>query len=335
MVKAEAYGSGAAEIAKFFEARGVDYLAVATVDEGLAIRQAGVGLPIIVAQFGAGDVGLMLANDLEPEVTSLGQLLLCAGDGHREPLRAHLKLDTGMHRLGFDATRRDSPELLALLSELSGGRYRVASVFSHLSASDRPGADAFTQRQHAALLAAETQINALLDAPAMVHLLNSVGAWRLPSMQHDMVRLGLGVYGLGLEEIAPSVLEPAHRWVGELVQVREVPAGEVVGYNLGGIADHDRRIGVVNVGYADGLRRSVSDGRYAMLIDGRLAPIVGSVCMDFTMVDLANVPYAVAGDEVVVFGDAQPVTVLAKAYGTIAYEVFTGIGSRVRRVYYR
>ena len=335
MVKAEAYGAGAAEVAAFFEQRGVDYLAVATVDEGVDIRRAGVSLPVIVADAAPDDRERLVTYALEPEVTSLDALRAYRPGGDAPPLRLHLKLDTGMHRLGIDATRADASELDALAEELNRGGYVVISVFSHLSAADRPDADDFTRLQHARLLAGVARVEAALGYRPLVHLLNSVGAWRLPELQHDMVRLGLGVYGLGLEAFAPGALEPAHRWVGQLVQVREVAAGEVVGYGLGGRADHARRIGVVNVGYADGLRRSVSDGGYDLLVDGRRAPIVGSVCMDFTMVDLANAPHAVVGDEVVVFGPERPVHVLAEAYGTIAYEVFTGIGSRVRRVFYR
>ena len=336
MVKAEAYGAGGPEVAAFFEQRGVDYLAVATIDEGVAIRRSGVRLPIIVAGATAGDRRLFEAYALEPEVTSLSQARwYLTGDEPRAPIPVHLKLDTGMHRLGFDATRADGPEFEGLLDLLRGGSLEVASVFSHLSASDDPAADDFTRAQHNALGAATERIATALGYRPMMHLLNSVGAWRLPEMQHDMVRLGLGVYGLGLEALAPGLLEPAHRWVAQLSQIRDVPAGEVVGYNLGGRSHRNRRIGVVNVGYADGLRRSASDGAYALLVAGRRAPIVGSVCMDFTMVDLADAPHAAVGDDVLVFGAEQPVQVLAKAYGTIVYEVFTGIGSRVRRVFYR
>ena len=336
MVKAEAYGAGGPEVAAFFEQRGVDYLAVATVDEGVDLRRAGVTLPIIVADAAPEDRDRLSAHALEPEVTSLATLRTYRPGPDVPSLRLHLKLDTGMHRLGIDATRADGGALEALAAELRDGGYLIASVFSHLSAADRPDADEFTHLQHARLLAGVARVEGALGGyRPMVHLLNSVGAWRLPGLQHDMVRLGLGVYGLGLERFAPGALEPAHRWVGQLVQVRDVRAGEVVGYGLGGRADHDRRIGVVNVGYADGLRRSVSDGGFDLLVDGRRAPIVGSVCMDFTMVDLADAPHAAVGDEVVIFGPERPVHVLAKAYGTIAYEVFTGVGSRVRRVFYQ
>ena len=338
MVKAEAYGAGGPEVAAFFEQRDVDYLAVATVDEGVAIREAGVRLAIIVANAAAGEEWRLRANALEPEVTDLETLRRYGGagapDGTR-PLRLHVKLDTGMHRLGFDATRDGGAGLDALVAELRTGRYEVASVFSHLSAADRADAADFTAQQHERLLAGAARIERALGYRPMRHLLNSAGAWRYPELQHDMVRLGIGVYGVGLEGTAPGALEPAHRWVAQIVQVRVVPAGEPVGYDLRGAADHDRRIGVVNVGYADGLRRAAGNGRYALVVDGRLAPIVGNVCMDFTMVDLAHAPRATVGDDVVVFGPEQPVQVLAKAYDTIPYEVFTGIGSRVRRVFYR
>ena len=340
MVKAEAYGAGGPEVAAFFEQRGVDYLAVATVDEGVAIREAGVSLPIIVAASSPGDQARLRDYRLEPEITSLDQLdaydlSLSSIADSTAPIALHLKFDTGMRRLGFDAVDADSEALEEVLSAASG--YKVASVFSHLSAADRDDAAAvaFTREQARRLAGVHADLTERLGYRPMLHLLNSAGAWRYPDLQYDMVRLGIGVYGVGLEAIAPSALEPAHRWVAQLVQIRDVPAGQPVGYDLRGAADHDRRIGVVNVGYADGLRRAAGNGRYSLLVDGRLAPTIGNVCMDFTMVDLANAPHAAVGDEVVVFGPEQPVQVLAKAYDTVAYEVFTGIGSRVRRVFYR
>ncbi len=335
MVKARAYGSGGAEVAAFFEQRGVDYLAVATVDEAVEIRAKGVGLPIIVAHVPPEEVGLVMSHGLEPEVSSLAQLMLYTGSAAGATVPLHLKVDTGMRRLGFDATEADGGGLGELLAALQAHPLRIASVFSHLSASDRPDADAFSRKQNDALLDAAARITRALGYRPLVHLLNSAGAWRLPELQHDMVRLGLGVYGLGLEAAAPGALEPAHRWVARLVQLRRVRAGDVVGYNLGGVAEVDRLIGVVNVGYADGLRRSAGHGAYALTVDGQRCPTVGSVCMDFTMVDLGNCPWAQVGDEVEVFGRDQGVGALASVYDTIAYEVFTGIGPRVRRVFYQ
>ncbi len=335
MVKARAYGTGAAEVAAFFEQRGVDYLAVATIDEGIEIRRQGVMLPIIVAHVLAEEVHLIRAHQLQPEVSSLAMLRLYASSAREVGVPVHIKVDTGMRRLGFDATSEGDAGIEELVRELRTGHYRVASVFSHLSASDRPAADEFSRKQDLALRDAADAITDALGYRPLVHLLNSAGAWRLPELRHDMVRLGLGIYGLGLEAVAPNALEPAHRWVARIVQLRRVAAGDIVGYNLGGAAAIDRVIGVVNVGYADGLRRSASDGAYALSLRGRRCPTVGSVCMDFTMIDLVNCPEAVVGDEVEVFGRDQPVGTLAAVYGTIAYEVFTGIGPRVRRVFYR
>ncbi len=337
MVKAQAYGSGGAEVAAFFEQRGVDYLAVATVDEGLQIRRRGVRVPIIVAHVLAEEVALVREYGLEPEVSSLTQLLLYRGSsaGAEADVPLHLKVDTGMRRLGFDVTLAGGDGLQELVGALKADFYQIKSVFSHLSASDRSDADGFTGKQNLALVRAADAIASAVGYRPMVHLLNSAGAWRLPDLQHDMVRLGLGIYGLGLEHAAPNALEPAHRWVARLVQVRDVQAGDVVGYNLGGAAVVDRRVGIVNVGYADGLRRSAGHGAYALTIDGRRCPTVGSVCMDFTMIDLAQCPQAGPGDEVEIFGRHQSVAALAAVYDTIAYEVFTGIGPRVRRVFYR
>ena len=270
--------------------------------------------------------------DLEAEITSLAQLrALGRGDG---ALTCHLKIDTGMHRLGFDA---DGAEFDELLAELQGGAYPIASVFSHLSASEDEQADDFTRLQHGRLLRAVDAISTALERRPLVHLLNSAGAWRLPGLAHDMVRLGIGLYGAGPAAGLPGgeALTPVHRWVAQIVRVREVAAGGVVGYGLGGVADRDRRIGVVNVGYADGLRRSAGNGALALHVLGQPAPTVGSICMDFCMIDLSDVPAAAVGDEAEVFGRHQGVAALADCFGTIAYEVFTGIGQRVRRVYYR
>ena len=330
MVKAQAYGTGGAEVAGFFAQRGIDYLAVAYLDEGIELRRAGSTLPVIVGNADPAEAATLLEHSLEPEVTTPAQLRAFG----REPgLRLHLKLDTGMHRLGFPAERGEG--LDALLAQLAGLRARVASVFSHLSASDDPAADGFSRRQDARLRAAYALVVERLGYRPLLHIANSAAAWRLPDLHHDMVRLGIGVYGAGAAAAESGALEPAHRWVAEVVQVRRVAAGEVVGYGLGGAADRARTIAVVNVGYADGLRRQAGHGRYSLYVRGRAAPTVGSVCMDFTMVDVSAAPGVRAGDAAEVFGRHQPVDALAACYGTIAYEVFTGIGQRVRRVFYR
>ena len=328
MVKASAYGSGSYDVARFFAERGVDYLAVANVDEGVELRQRGSTLPIIVGNARPDHAAALISHSLEPEVTTLAQLEAFAG------LRLHLKLETGMHRLGFDAVD-EADTFRRMLEVLRKRRPEVVSVFSHLSAAGSPAADGFSRKQNERLLAATTKIEAALGYRPMLHLLNSAGAWRLPEYQHDMVRLGIGVYGAGMDGVSPGKLEAAHRLVAQIVQVRTVRAGDVVGYGLGGVADVDRRIGVVNIGYADGLRRSAGDGAYGFYLGDAYLPTVGSVCMDFTMVDLAEAPQASEGNEVELFGERQPVRALADCYGTIVYEVFTGIGPRVRRVYYR
>ena len=342
MVKAEAYGSGGLEIARFFEKRGVDYLAVAYVDEGVSMREGGIELPIIVANTLPGQWDLLRQHQLEPEITFLAQLQEYTkhffgnhSSKDTEVPALHLKLDTGMHRLGFDVLRNPSPEFDAMLDLLGSRPFRVASVFSHLSASEMPEADAFSLAQNEYLLKGLSQIESVLGYKPMVHILNSVGALRLPALRHDMVRLGLGIYGIGLSRWAPGLFEPAHRMVAQIVQIRAVPAGEVVGYGLGGKADHERMIAVVNIGYADGLRRAAGHGAYSLWVQDRAAPIVGSVCMDFTMIDISDIPEARVGDEVEIFGRHLSVESLAAVCQTIPYEIFTGIGSRVRRLYYR
>ena len=328
MVKAQAYGTGGAEVAAFFAQRGVDYLAVAYLDEAIELRKAGTTLPIIVGNADASEVDALARFDLEPEVTTLAQL---QAFGANAGLRLHLKVDTGMNRLGFAASGSGLSDVLARLPELTA---RVASVFSHLSASGDAAADEFSRKQDRRLRQAHARITEALGYRPFVHIANSAAAWRLPALQHDMVRLGIGVYGIGLGQIAPGALEPAHRLVAQVVQLRRVAAGEVVGYGLGGMADRDRTIAVVNVGYADGLRRQAGQGRYRLYVRGQPAATVGSVCMDFTMVDVSDVEGVAVGDEAEVFGRHQPVSALAQCYDTIAYEVFTGIGQRVRRLYF-
>ncbi len=336
MAKASAYGSGSRELARWLADRGVDYLAVAYLDEAVELRGVGCSLPIIVANATQEHYQLLRTHELEPEITTIEQLrTLGPARGEAEPpLPIHLKLDTGMHRLGFDVTAPDAPAFTELLGELGTGAYRVISVFSHLSAADRsdPEAEAFTDRQAERFRAAALRVETAVGYRLQWHIANSAGAWRRAGLQFDMVRLGIGLYGLGLEA---AELQPVHRLVAQLVQIREVAAGEVVGYDLGGRADRARRIGIVNIGYADGLRRQAGNGAYRLGVRGRLLPTVGNICMDFCMVDLSDAPLASLGDEVEVFGALQPAGALAACYGTIPYEVFTGVGQRVRRVYYR
>lgn len=331
MIKASAYGSGSIELVRFFEQRGVDYLAVANVDEGVDLRKAGTTLPILVANAQRSEFDRMVAFDLEAEVKSLSFLKEISKSGHQ--LKLHLKLDTGMHRLGFVVDGDEEDDLTHLLKELERSQYQVVSVFSHLIASDMAEGDEFSRKQNERLIYGADQIERVLGYRPMVHLLNSSGALRLPDFQHDMVRLGIGLYGVGSSQAYG--LTPAHRLLAQVVQIKKVKAGGYVGYGLRGQSDVDRTIGVVNIGYADGLRREAGHGAYALTINERLYPTVGSICMDFCMVDLGADAHVHVGDEVEIFGAKRSIRDFAQVLGTIPYEVLTGIGQRVQRVYYR
>jgi Alr-MurF fusion protein len=330
MVKAAGYGSGAVELARLLEFHGVDYLGVAYTDEGIELRQAGISLPIMVLNPTAADFDAMYRYRLEPEIYSL-ELLRELGQfaSSDRPMACHLKLDTGMHRLGFSAS--DIPELLAFLSDLKG--IKVRSIFSHLSASDAPGHDEFTHAQGQAFVRMANLISEELGYAPLRHIANSSGIVRFPEFHFDMVRLGIGLYGIA-DEPLQARLRPVLTFKATISQVHTVPKGDTVGYNRNsGPLDRDRRIATISVGYADGFLRLAGGGRYAVLVRDQLAPTIGNVCMDMTMIDVTHIPNAQAGDEVVVFGSKPTAHELARVLQTIPYEVFTNLSERVKRVY--
>lgn len=329
MVKASAYGSGSVEVAKLLEFHRVDYLSVAYTDEGKELRKAGISLPILVLNPEERSFETILRYRLEPEIYSLGSLkawLAFLGKGKKAEV--HLKLDTGMHRLGFE--RRDLPELLELLG--SHPNLMVKSIFSHLAASDAPVHDDFTRLQVDNFQFLYGEISAVLGYKPLRHVVNTGGIARFPAFHFDMVRLGIGLYGIDSSGLQPK-LRTVNTLKATISQIKEIPAGETVGYNRRGVAEHNIRTATLSIGYADGLLRLAGNGRYAVGIRGKRAPIVGSVCMDMTMVDVSQIPEAREGDEVIVFGEHFPVTELADALQTIPYEVFTNISDRVKRVY--
>ncbi len=331
MVKAAGYGSGAAEVAKLLEFHQVDYLGVAYADEGIELRQAGVQLPILVLNPEPASFDALARYRLEPEVYSLALLdELLAFLRKNRILPIHLKLDTGMHRLGFEAA--DLPALCERLR--NAGQLQVRSVFSHLSASDNPAHDAFTHQQAATFLAMYTDIQAALGYAPLRHICNSAAIARFPEYHFDMVRLGIGLYGIDSGALQDQ-LQVVNSLKATISQIKEIPAGDTVGYNRNGPIDRPSRIATVSIGYADGLLRLAGNGRYAMLIHGQPAPTVGNVCMDMTMVDVSRIPQASEGDEVLVFGEEAPVQALAACLQTIPYEVFTNISERVKRVYWQ
>ncbi len=331
MVKAAGYGSGSTEIAKLLEFHKTDYLGVAYADEGIELRQAGVSLPILVLNPEPASFDALYRYRLEPEVYSLPLLReLIRFTGHERALSIHLKLDTGMHRLGFESG--DMAELLPLLQAYPN--LKVQSVFSHLSASDAPVYDDFTHQQaklfgqHYGLIA-----EALGYAP-LRHLVNTGGIVRFPQYHFDMVRLGIGLYGIDSAGLQDK-LRVVNTLKATISQIKQVPQGDTVGYNRSGPVQQASKIATISIGYADGLHRLAGNKRYEVLVAGQLAPTIGNVCMDMTMIDISHIPTAQEGDEVVIFGEKPAVTELAKCLQTIAYEVFTSISERVKRVYWQ
>lgn len=342
MVKAFSYGSGGFEIANVLQHHHADYLAVAYADEGIELRKAGITIPIMVMNPEEASYDAMIKNDLEPEIFSFRVLKLfedavkrCdltpgpspSGEGRRFPI--HIKLDTGMHRLGFD-----KKEVNELAVRIGNSKYlEVRSVFSHLAGSDEPSLDEFTRGQIKKFGEMSEIITSHFSYPVLRHILNTAGITRFPGAQFEMVRLGIGLYGIGANETEQAQLKNVSTLKTTISQIKNIPAGESVGYSRKFTAKKETRIATVPIGYADGLSRRLSNGKGKMIIAGKPAPIVGSVCMDMCMLDISNIQCA-EGDEVIVFGEQNPISHIAKDMDTIPYEVFTGISRRVKRVYF-
>lgn len=334
MVKASAYGNGSDEVARLLAFHRVDYLAVAYADEGIELRHAGIKTPIMVMNPQAASFDAMRRFNLEPELYSLNILREYVDfTRHTEggAFKIHLKLDTGMHRLGFEAA--DVAALCALLRQQPA--IEVASVFTHLAASDAAVHDGFTRQQVQNFEAMTQTITAALGYQPLRHVLNSSGIARFPDYQFDMVRLGIGLYGVDSSSQFQDRLQVVQTLKATISQIRWVPQTESVGYSRRGLLDRDARIATISIGYADGLPRMAGNGRFGVWLHGRLAPIVGSVCMDMTMIDITDIPEAQEGDEVEIFGQNQSVQVLADVIQTIPYEIFTSISQRVKRVYFQ
>jgi alanine racemase len=330
MLKAFSYGSGSYEIASLMQHQKIDYLGVAFADEGYDMRAAGINLPIIVMNPDVRSFGMMLDYDLEPEIYNADMLRKFARAVSRQGLSSaavHIKIDTGMYRLGF--LPHQMPELLDELK--SNPNLYVKSVFSHLVGSDDGIHDEFTRLQISRFEQACSQIAGVTGYSFMRHILNSAGIERFPEAQYEMVRLGIGLYGISSME--ENKLRNVATLKSYISQIKTVPAGSTIGYSRKAHVDSDTIIGIVPVGYADGLDRRLSNGGGCLIVGGKKAPIIGNVCMDMCMIDLTGIS-ANEGDEAIVFGDSYPVWEMAKSVGTIPYEVLTGIGRRVKRIYF-
>ncbi len=333
MVKATSYGSGSFEIANVLQFHHVNYLAVAYTDEGVELRKAGITLPIMIMNPELMSFELMIRYKLEPEIYNfrlLNQLFDVLKKHDGDPFKIHIKLDTGMHRLGFG--EEDMNQLVVRLN--NNKNIHVQSIFSHLSSSDEAEHDGFTNMQLQKFKSMSAAITDNLTYPVMKHILNSSGILRFNEAQFDMVRIGIGLYGFSSTPYEQHHLQQAATLKTTISQIKSVPANETIGYNRKGKLKRDSLIATVAIGYADGVSRRLGNGIGKMLVNGKLVPIIGNVCMDMCMLDITDVP-AREGDEVIVFGTEHPVTTMAEAIGTIPYEVLVNVSQRVKRVYFQ
>lgn len=336
MVKAFSYGSGSFEIANVLQFHRADYLAVAYADEGVELRKAGITMPIMVMNPEEQSYDAMVLYNLEPEIYSFRVLSMFEealsrnASFNKKAIPVHIKLDTGMHRLGFE-----EKELNELIVKIKNNKHlHIQSVFSHLAASDEKEHDEFTWTQIKRFNSMSEQIIKHFNYPVLRHILNSAGITRFPDAQFDMVRLGIGLYGVGVDKNEQAQLQNVSTLKTSISQIKNIPANETIGYSRKGIALKDIQIATVPIGYADGLSRKLSNGKGKMLVKGQPAPIIGNVCMDMCMIDITNIK-ADENDEVIVFGEALPIQQIAADIGTIPYEVLTNVSRRVKRVYYQ
>ncbi|RKR83830.1 alanine racemase [Mucilaginibacter gracilis] len=333
MVKAFSYGSGSFEVANMLQFNKVDYLAVAYIDEGIALRNAGISLPIMVLNPETSAFDKMVEFTLQPEIysfTLLDEFVKFAQLKNIFDYPIHLKIDTGMHRLGFEDF-----EIEALCDLLETNKYiQVQSVFSHLVASDAEVHDTFTLNQIRAFEKAYHQIQGALKYKVLRHMANTSAITRWPVAQFDMVRLGIGLYGIdGAINNEVNPLQAVATLKTSISQVKKIRAGETIGYNRNGSLPHDGKIATVRIGYADGYLRAFGNGVGKMLVKGVLVPTVGNISMDMCMIDVSAVEVK-EGDEVIVFNEEYKIEELAKQINTIPYEILTNVSQRVKRVYF-
>ncbi len=329
MVKAFAYGSGSIEVSRALQQSGlVDYLAVAVADEGEELRRAGITLPILAMNPEAAALDKIIENNLEPNIYSFSCLNMVVEALRQKGLEhypVHIKVDTGMHRLGFSPDEMD-----ALADRLRAEKtLRPVSVFSHLAAADEPRWDNFTREQIGCFRQAAIRLESNLGYPLIKHILNSAGIERFADSQMDMVRLGIGMYGFAVEHPLHNVCTLKTT----ILSLKRVAKGETIGYGRHTRLDEDRMIAVIPIGYADGFDRRFSNYGGEVLVRGKRCPVVGNVCMDQAMVDVTDVD-AREGDQVIVFGDQLPLTEIAERLGTITYEILTSVSRRVQRQYH-
>lgn len=334
MVKASGYGAGSYEIAKTLQDAGAAYLAVAVLDEGIALRRRGITMPIMVMNPRVADYREMFVNNLEPEIYALQMLRDVIAHAERYGVTEypiHIKLDTGMHRMGF--VEEELPEVLDILNTQKN--VRISSVFSHLATADCPDLDDYTQLQLKTFDRASSFLQDNYSERFKRHVLNSAGILRFPEYHYDMARLGIGLYGVNT---LPADMEEPLAVVSSLrtviINLRDWPAGTSIGYARKGMLTRNSRIATIPIGYADGMSRHFGNGRIHVLVNGKEAPTIGNICMDACMIDVTGIDCRV-GDSVEIFGEATPISRLADALDTIPYEVLTSVSPRVKRIYFR
>lgn len=328
MVKAFAYGSGSNEIANVLQYHKVNYLGVAYADEGVELRKNNISLPIMVMNPAEESFETLLKHDLEPEVYNFRTLETLAGYLENRHCSIHIKIDTGMHRLGFEES--DIEALTTMLIERPN--LSVASIFSHLAGADESAHDDFSKEQGMRFRAMADSISHRLGYRPIYHLLNSSGILRFPDLQFDMVRIGIGLYGVDPTERQRHALKPVATLKTVVSQIKHIAPGESIGYGRKGKASGALTIATIAIGYADGFSRAFSRGVGKVLVNGKRAPVIGNVCMDMTMVDITGIG-AREGDEVIVFGNDLPIQELADSIQTIPYEILTSTSERVKRIF--
>lgn len=331
MVKAFGYGSGAAEIASVVQFHKADYLGVAYADEGVELRKAGISIPVMVLNTEASAFDALTDYNLEPDLFSFELLLAFERHVKNAGLKhypVHIEVETGMNRTGFVVN-----DMSALAAHLKDSEWlRVQSVFSHLAASEDQVEDSFTLHQYELLMEAVRVLEDTVGYPFLKHIANTAAILRFPQLQLDMVRLGIGLYGISGNKRVP--LQTVATLKTTVSQIKRIKKGETVSYNRRGVAKEDSVIATLRIGYADGYSRRLGNGVGKVWVNGQLAPVIGTVCMDMTMIDITQIPGVKEGDDVIIFGAPVPVQQLAGWIGTIPYEIMTGISQRVKRVYY-
>lgn len=330
MVKAFSYGSGSFEIANILQHQRVDYLGVAFADEGIELRKAGINLPIIVMNPDINNFSTIIHNNLEPELFDYNILKQFVETLKKYGLKkypVHIKLDTGMHRSGFCESEID--ELIHLIA--NNKVLYIKSVFSHLAASDEPQHDEYTKLQIKKFKLQYRKIQKVVNYSFLKHISNSAAIERFPDAQFNMVRLGIGLYGISTKY--QNQVKNISTFKTKIAQIKYLNKGETVGYSRKGILNRNTKIAIVPVGYADGLNRALSNGKGIMFINNKKASIIGNICMDMCMLDITDIECN-TNDEVIIFGDNYPVSQLAQKLNTIPYEILTSISERVKRVYF-